>query len=248
MRNMERKNSKEKGQELSARIGRMFSGVLKGALTLICLISIVTAGFLAVMYTLEDNRSSVTEYTGEIDRDMQSKVSMLEAIAAGVSSGTLTERESIQSYVDSMVETDDQVSAVYSCYDENVTVMSGGWQPPADFIVTDREWYKKAQENPDSVYISDPYVDEQSGGICITLSKATYRDGKVAGVVGMDMYMDNLVSLIEKSYTGSGYVFLTTESGTILVHPNDAYSLSVAKTSAVQEVNGGRYQRFAEKA
>ena len=35
--------------------------------------------------------------------------------------------------------------------------------------------------------------------------------------------------------------------GTILVHPNKAYSLSVENTSTVQEVNSGRYQVFAEK-
>lgn len=247
MRETEGKNTKAAGEGLSSRIGRMFSGTLRRTLIFVCLVSVVIAGFLAVMYTLKDNQSAVTEYTGEIDRAMQSKVSMIEAIAAGISSGTLTERESIQSYVDSMVETDDQVSAVYSCYDENVTIMSGGWQPPEDFIVTEREWYKGAQADPDSVYISDPYVDEQSGGICITLSKATCRDGKVAGVVGMDMYMDNLVSLIEESYTGNSYVFLATADGTILVHPNDKYSLSVENTSTVQEVNSGRYRDFAEK-
>lgn len=247
MRKTEGKNTKAAGEGLSSRIGRMFSGVLRRTLIFVCLVSVVIAGFLAVMYTLKDNHSAVTEYTGEIDRAMQSKVSMIEAIAAGISSGTLTERESIQNYVDSMVETDDQVSAVYSCYDENITVMSGGWQPPEDFIVTEREWYKGAQADPASVYISAPYVDEQSGGICITLAKATYRDGKVAGVVGMDMYMDNLVSLIEKSYTSSSYVFLATADGTILVHPNDKYSLSVESTSTVQEVNSGRYRDFAEK-
>ena len=247
MRKTEGKNTKAAGEGLSSRIGRMFSGVLRRTLIFVCLVSVVIAGFLAVMYTLKDNQSAVTEYTGEIDRAMQSKVSMIEAIAAGISSGTLTERESIQNYVDSMVETDDQVSAVYSCYDENITVMSGGWQPPEDFIVTEREWYKGAQADPASVYISAPYVDEQSGEICITLAKATYRDGKVAGVVGMDMYMDNLVSLIEKSYTSSSYVFLATADGTILVHPNDKYSLSVESTSTVQEVNSGRYRDFAEK-
>ena len=247
MRKTEGKNTKAAGEGLSSRIGRMFSGVLRRTLIFVCLVSVVIAGFLAGMYTLKDNQSAVTEYTGEIDRAMQSKVSMIEAIAAGISSGTLTERESIQNYVDSMVETDDQVSAVYSCYDENVTIMSGGWQPPEDFIVTEREWYKGAQAEPASVYISAPYVDEQSGGICITLAKATYRDGKVAGVVGMDMYMDNLVSLIEKSYTSSSYVFLATADGTILVHPNDKYSLSVESTSTVQEVNSGRYRDFAEK-
>jgi len=234
-------------EELSSRIGRMFVRVLRRALIILCLESILVSGCLAVMYTLKVNRSSVTEYTGEIDRAMQSKVSMLEAIASGVSSGVLSEREDIQSYVDSMVSMDDQISAVYSCYDENITIMSGGWQPPADFVVMERDWYKGAQADPGKVYISEPYADLQTGGICITLSIATYRNGKVAGVVGMDMYMDNLVSLIEESYAADSYVFLTAADGKILVHPKDAYCMNVDNTPTVQEVNAGRYQPFVRE-
>ncbi|MGN0506506.1 MAG: methyl-accepting chemotaxis protein [Lachnospiraceae bacterium] len=232
--------------ELSVKIGRTFATILRRSLIIVCLESILIGGVLAVLYTRKENSSSVQKYTGEIDRAMQSKVSMLEAIAAGISSGTMTDRKDILDYVDSMVVMDEQISAVYSCTDENVTVMSGGWQPPEDFIVMEREWYKKAQENPEAVYISNPYADEQSGGICITLAKATYRDGQVAGVVGMDMYMDDLVSLMTKSYTKSSYVFLTTADGTILVHPNEEYSLSVDSASDVRKVNAGRYAALAD--
>lgn len=247
--NIIRNNTKadETKEGLSSRIGRTFMVHLRWALLIVCLESMLVGVIFAIMYTLKDNRSSAIEYTEEIDRAMQSKVSMLEAVAAGVSSGTLNAREDIQNYVDSMVGMDSQISAVYSCYDENITVMSGGWQPPADFIVTEREWYKGAQANPEKVYISSPYVDEQSGGICITLSKATCRDGKVAGVVGMDMYMDNLVSLIEKSYAQSSYVFLTTADGTVLVHPNAGYSLNVGSSHTVQEINSGRYSAFVKE-
>lgn len=240
-KNLEKDMNKE---GLSVRIGRTFTTVLRRAILIVCLESIIISATVAVMYTMKDNHSSVSQYTQEIDSSMQSKVSMLEAIAAGISSGTLTEREEIQNYVDSMVAMDDQISAVYSCYDENITVMSGGWEPPADFIVTDREWYKEAQADPDHVFISEPYVDEQSGGICITLAKATFRNGKMAGVTGMDMYMDNLVSLIKESYTSTSYVFLATDSGTILVHPNEEYALSVERMSTVQDVNSGRYESF----
>lgn len=232
---------------LSSRIGRTFVKALRRTLIIMCLESVLIGGFFAVVYTLKDNRSSVMEYTEEIDRAMQSKVSMLEAIAAGVSSGTLNDRDAVLDYVDAMVAMDDQVSAVYSCYDENITIMSGGWQPPDDFVVTEREWYKNAQAKPGEVYISSPYVDLQTGGICITLAMATYRDGEVTGVVGMDMYMDNLVALIEESYTKNSYVFLTTADGTILVHPNDGYSLNVGNTATVQEVNSGSYQTFVNE-
>ena len=239
MKVTDNENTKE---SLSGRIGRTFIKILRRVLIIACLESAIVGGVFAIMYTLKDNSSSASKYKEQIEIAMQSKVSMLEAIAAGISSGTLKDKEAILDYVDSMVEMDDQVSAVYSCYDENVTIMSGGWQPPDDFIVTEREWYKKAQENPEKVYVSDPYLDLQSGGICITLSKATYRDGKVAGVVGMDMYMNNLVSLIEESYTNSSYVFLTTADGTILVHPNEEYTMNAENTYSVKDVNSGRYE------
>ena len=227
---------------LSSRIGRTFATILRRTLIIVCMESVLISGILAVLYMLKENQSSVVEYTQEVDQDMQSKVSMVEAIASGISSGTIQDKEAVLAYVDAMVGMDDQISAVYSCYDENVTVMSGGWEPPSDFVVTDRAWYKGAQANPDEVYISEPYVDEKTGGICITLSKATCKDGKVAGVVGMDMYMDSLVSVIEKSFKSNSYVFLTTAEGTVLVHPNSDYALTADTTPTVKEINSGRYQ------
>lgn len=246
---MERRKTDNRGkgkEALSSRIGRTFNRILSRALLIVCMESVLLGGIMAVLYTLKENSSSVVEYTEQLNLAMQSKVSMLEAIASGISSGTIQEKADVRDYVDSMVAMDEQISAVYSCYDENVTVMSGGWEPPADFVVTEREWYKGAQADPEHVFISDPYVDVQSGGICITLAKATYRNGKVAGVVGMDMYMDNLVSLIEKSYQKNSYVFLTTADGTILVHPNEKYALTADTTPTVKDVNGGRYQKMAD--
>ena len=232
---------------LGSRISRSFITILRRVLIIVCVESIIIGMILAVLYTTKDNRGSAREYALKIDNAMQGKVSMLQTMATAVSSGSIKDNESIQSYVDSVAAMDDQVSAAYSCTDENVTIMSGGWQPPADFVVTDREWYKEAQAEPDKVYISEPYVDEQSGGICITLAMATYKDGKVAGVVGLDMYMDNLVSLIKESYSGNSYVFLTTSDGTGLVHPNESYSLSVEKASTVKDVNSGRYEKIVQK-
>lgn len=234
-------------ESLSSRIGNTFTQILRRAMLIVCLESVAICAFFAILSTWKETRSVAGEYVKQIDRALQGKINMLEAVAAGIDSGTITEKEDIQKYVDAMVATDDQVSAVYSCYDENITVMSGGWQPPDDFVVTERDWYKYAQAQPDRVYISDPYVDLQSGGACITLSKATYKDGKIAGVVGMDMYMDNLMSLIEGSYEKNRYVFLTTADGTVLVHPNAAFSMNVEETHTVEEINKGRYVPFVQK-
>lgn len=156
-------------------------------------------------------------------------------------------------YVDAMVEQYDDVSAVYVCVEQDgvvyadgiMTYMSGGWLPPEDFVVTKRSWYEGALETKD-VYVSEPYVDEQSGGICITLSKAIYSGGSIIGVAGMDMYMDDLVTLIESSYNGGNYVFLVSKEGTILTHPDEDIALSTEKSTTIADALNGKYKSVYE--
>lgn len=228
---------------LAERMEETFSSTIGRVLLIVAIETMLISLVLACSMLLRQNRTDGMLSKNQVDMSMGEKMSMVEAIASGISSGTITDTKDVLAYVDEMVELDDQISAVYSCYDENITVMSGGWQPPDDFVVTEREWYKKAQENPNEVYVSDPYMDLQSGGICITLAKATFRDGKMAGVVGMDMYMDDLVSLLEDTYSKSTYVFLTTADGVILVHPNEEFSLHDEEGVTVADANHGRYQK-----
>lgn len=233
---------------LGQKIGSRFSSVTRTIVIIMCIESLVVSGIIASMYTTANNKSSVKEYTQEVDKSMQAKVSLLEGIASGISSGTLREEKDIRAYVDSMVELDDQISAVYSCYNENITYMSGGWIPPDDFVVTEREWYKKAQQDTANVYVSDPYMDLQSGQLCITLSKATFdEEGKQMGVVGMDMYMNDLVSLMQGSYVDGDYVFLVTGSGAVLTHPNSDFALHGEVTPSITEINNGRYEKLVKK-
>ena len=208
------------------RIQQVVATMTSRIVAILCIESL----FISVMITLTlfNQRTDTTSelYTKQIDSIMDSKANLIESIAAGISSSQFEDREQILAYVDSMEMLDEQVSAVYSCYNDNVTVMSGGWEPPADFVVTDRTWYKEAQNNPDKVYISDPYVDEQTGSICITLSKASFKDGKQNGVVGMDLYMDDLETLIEEAHDGKNYVFVIARDGTILTILNQ-FNLTV---------------------
>ncbi len=246
--------SKNKKTQVAAREGyskkirKTFTCILRTSLLIITVFSFIVSALLTRMIATTQVKESAKLYTEQINSAMDSKVSMISAIAAGINCGTISEAEDILAYVDSMVASDEQVSAVYSCYNDNTTIMSGGWVPPDDFVVTDRAWYKGAQENPDKVYISEPYVDEQSGGICITLSMATYKNGVINGVVGMDMYMDNLKSLIEESYDGGNYVFLATASGTILVHPNEEYSPTSTTSTTLADANDGKYDKNTQES
>lgn len=55
---------------------------------------------------------------------------------------------------------------------------------PDDFHPAERVWYIGAQDRPDEVYISEPYLDADTGGMCFTVS-TILADGEA--VVGMDL-------------------------------------------------------------
>lgn len=242
---MNRKRKKNSSQLLSSqtyseRIQKTFLHIIRNILIIVCIEAFIISSIIFVANSFSAVKDSAKLHTEQVDSVMQGKISIIKTAAAGINSGKLTEYEEILAYVDSIAATDDQISAVYSCTNDNTTVMSGGWQPPEGFVVTDREWYQEAVKNPDKVYISEPYIDEQSGGICITIAKATFTGQTQTGVVGMDIYMDNLSSLFTKESNGN-YTFLVSKKGTILTHPNKEFALSVDNTTTLENAKGVNY-------
>ena len=234
-------------QKLSSNVNRKANLSIKRIITGLSLMMGLAILILVIFYTIKDNTAQVRVYSSQIDSEMSEKAAFINTVAAGASSGAA--KSDYRAYVDTMVEQYDNVSAVYVCVEQDgvvysdgiMTYMSGGWVPGDDFVVSERDWYAGAV-NSDSVYISEPYVDEQSGNICITLSRAIYSDGSVIGVAGMDMYMDDLVTLIENSYKGGDYVFLASKEGTILTHPNADIALTNEGGTTVSEALGGKYE------
>lgn len=227
----------------SERIQGIFVRIMRNILIVVCMEALLITNAIFIINVFSSVKNSAKIHTEQIDSIMKGKMNIIETVAAGINSGKLTEYEDILAYVDSIVKTDDQISAVYSCTNDNTTVMSGGWQPPEDFVVTDRVWYQEAKKNTDKVYISEPYIDEQTGSICITLSKATFTGQKQTGVVGMDIYMDSLSTLLSKESNGD-YTFLVSKEGTILTHPNKEFELTADKATKLSNAKGVSYEKL----
>lgn len=234
-------------QKLSVNVNRRASLSIRRIIWGLCLLVGVIVLIIILSFTIQNNTKQVRLYSSQVDNTMSEKMAFINTVAAGVTSGAVN--GDYYGYVDTMAEQYDGVSAVYVCIKQDgviysdgiMTYMSGGWLPGEDFVVSERAWYTGAM-NTQGVYVTEPYVDEQSGNICITLSRTVYRDGGVIGVVGMDMYLDDLVTLIEGSYSGGSYVFLVSKEGTILTHPNGEIALSNDKSMTVSEALGGRYE------
>ena len=88
-----------------------------------------------------------------------------------------------------------------------------------------RGWYKLGLSDTSVAHITSPYVDAQTGYLCLSVVKAVYSKGKLAGVLGSDIFVTEMHD-IAKAVTldETGYSMLLDTNGDILYHPNDAYS------------------------
>ena len=90
---------------------------------------------------------------------------------------------------------------------------------PDTYDQTSRLWYKGAISK-DGIFITEPYIDANTGNICITLSIAVYTNNSLKGVIGIDFLEMN--NVLEKVIT-SNQVNLITSDGLYMSHQNKDY-------------------------
>ncbi len=191
-------------------------------------------------------KASALEYSNQINEQFSKNISQLESLTVMMEDGQVKGYNDTLAYVDTIVAANDTLSAVYVAYDNKELVMSGGWIPPEDFDHREREWYTGSKEIEDGVYVTEPYLDEQSGGYCVTISKPMYQDGVFIGCCGLDMYMDDMISLMESSYQDNSYVFLVSAADTIITHPNEEWMVQGDTSYTLETANKGKWKKVSQ--
>ena len=99
-----------------------------------------------------------------------------------------------------------------------------GWTPDADYVVTERDWYKEGLAH-DSFMFGEPYLDADTGDFIVSASTVLDRSDKDQMVAAADVSLadvTDIVSGINVMDAKSGYAFLVdTASNTILAHPDE---------------------------
>ncbi|MGN0641821.1 MAG: cache domain-containing protein [Huintestinicola sp.] len=212
-----------------------FNYVIRIALVTIVLIAtgVFTFYFNTMGHTDLGNTKMEKEteyYLHQVNKWALENKTILDVIADSISAQTGFEEDydTAIAYLDSIVSKYNDISVAYMCNPnwEHTVLMNNGWEPDENWHVEERQWYIDTIASDDNFSVSAPYLDEQTGLYCTTLSKIVYdAKGNFIGVLGIDYYLDKLIGILGESYTDKGYAFITDIEGNILNHPNEEYQM-----------------------
>ncbi|MDR0390230.1 MAG: methyl-accepting chemotaxis protein [Spirochaetaceae bacterium] len=104
-------------------------------------------------------------------------------------------------------------------------LFSSDWVPDPDWDAPERPWFIEAYTHPDEIVITEPYIDSQTGRLCVTIA-LTVRDeaGTISGVIAVDVFADVLHDIVsQRKVTEDGTTVLIDGTGLYIVHSNSEY-------------------------
>lgn len=113
---------------------------------------------------------------------------------------------------------EDTVTVYYAHPDEFVDVLDDDLGD--DYDPTSRPWYQDAENNPDVVNWSSPYMDAATGEYVITASKAVEKNGRFNGVIAADIELTTITEQLSQTEIDyAGYPIVLDDQGISIVHP-----------------------------
>lgn len=136
---------------------------------------------------------------------------------------TASRFEEAEAYLAKVAAENQAAYAYYFGLNDDRCVFSDGWEVPADYKATERDWYPDSYANPDKVFVSSAYVDADTGRIVVTISKAIVKDGTPVGVFAADFFTDTLTQMTTELSASGSYAILLDSAGTVLTHKEQSY-------------------------
>lgn len=114
----------------------------------------------------------------------------------------------------------DVFSCVYYGSSNGEIILSHDVRLPASFDPRKRPWYKKALSSSAGSAISNAYVSTAGNTVATALQVVRNPQGKLLGVIGVDILLDNIVDMLSQLRIGkTGTLLLIEKNGTVLVAP-----------------------------
>lgn len=126
-------------------------------------------------------------------------------------------------------------NGIYEAAADGTYLDGSGWVPDADYVPTERDWYKEGLQN-ESFEFGEPYMDANTGSFVVSASTKLNRSDKKNMVAAVDIPLagiTQMVAQIQVMNAETGYAFLVDSStNTILAHKDESLNASEISASS----------------
>jgi methyl-accepting chemotaxis protein len=98
------------------------------------------------------------------------------------------------------------------------------WEAGDDFDPRTRPWYKQSKQ-AQKIILTQPYLNDSTNEINVSIGSPLHQKGRYIGSMFFDVSLTNLSEAVNQFNTfDAGYIFIVTESGSTIAHPNDTFN------------------------
>ncbi|MCL2092797.1 MAG: methyl-accepting chemotaxis protein [Treponema sp.] len=168
----------------------------------------------------------------DVQKALEPSLNLAGSVAAMISS--ITDPSLLEEVLPDMLSTVPAAGELFygttlSRFEGGYFVTATDWDPYGDNPQWDqilRPWFATGLENPGQTAITDPYVDSNTGLLCISVVRTVHAGGSIIGIVGVDVFLDVLNEIVSsRTITEDGHTFIINSDGLYLVHSNSDYIL-----------------------
>lgn len=198
----------------------------------ICLIPVIIIGMAAYLEatSILNNKLKITsqqtlkEITNGLDSYFNSMDNQVIMMSNDNDFTNVDEGENIKNasgILKYVKESDSDIFSAYYGTESGKFIIYPAQKMPDGFNHKERVWYKQAMAHIGQPIITPPFKDAATGKYVVSIAKTVDKDGKVIGVVAMNISLETLSNAIAKSKVGvNGYAFIADSMGNIVAHPN----------------------------
>ncbi|EHG1304359.1 methyl-accepting chemotaxis protein [Vibrio parahaemolyticus] len=178
--------------------------------------------------TQEHINSSVKEILTSVSNTVQSEMNAKKDLARSITE-IIALSPNDRTYVKDILEKPTPKSSFLAIgfgYESNGFVIENddGWDAGPDYDPRQRPWFIAAKNKGDLV-VTDPYVDASSKNVIISVGTPVKQNGQFLAGMFYDLELTTLSDLVNQvNLFDAGYLFLVTDDGTTIAHPQSKYN------------------------
>jgi class 3 adenylate cyclase len=188
------------------------------------LLALAVATFLIARAMLADEvtdkaRVQVELATTRVDGWLHEKAEVVRGLAAREALAPMPD-DARRAYFKALAAGYGGVGSVYMGFADGRFLTGSSFVPPPGYDPRQRPWYQLAAQRKGLAF-SAPYKDADTGGLVVSIAAPIVKDGAIAGVIGMDITVDDILAKVQRLRVAHGsFAYVVDDHGTVIAHPD----------------------------